>query len=103
VNWRRRLRDLGRAGGTVAVAVTMAGCGTGLIVCNANPDPCCREPQGVACKDEKACLANGGQLGFFPVDDMGGEMFGCGFPRDLGGPDLATPDLSAPHDVGTGD
>jgi hypothetical protein len=104
MDWRRRLRDIGRAGGLATVAMTMSGCIGCTPACNANPDPCCREPMGAACMDEKACLADGGKLGDYPVDDMGGLTYRCGFPQDLGVPDLSTPvDLAKPHDLATGD
>ena len=81
--------------------MTMSGCAGGC--CNANPDPCCGAPTSAACTEEKACLADGGQLGFYPVDG-GYERYMCGFPHDLGVPDLATPaDLARPHDLASGD
>jgi hypothetical protein len=101
MDWRRRLREIGRAGGLVTVAVTMSGCAGGC--CNANPDPCCSAPKSAECETEKECLADGGQADYYK-DDGGFLRYGCAFPRDLGVPDLAAPaDLSRPRDVASGD
>ena len=47
--WKRRLFELAIAGGLAAGT----GCGPGIFACNANPDPCCSEPQSQACADYK--------------------------------------------------
>jgi hypothetical protein len=95
MDWRRRLRDLGRAGGLVTMTVTLSGCPGGC--CNANPDPCCSAPKSVACEAEKVCLAEGGVPTLYPIGDM---LYRCDFPHDLGVPDLSTPaDLAKPRDL----
>ena len=52
MSWKRRLLELSLAGGMVAVTAT-AGCGDGpnIPLCNANPDPCCAQPNSQACYD----------------------------------------------------
>ena len=52
MSWKKRILELSLAGGLAA----SAGCGdTGphIPVCNANPDPCCAQPDSQACIDYK--------------------------------------------------
>ncbi|HEX8952249.1 MAG TPA: hypothetical protein VF997_09000 [Polyangia bacterium] len=76
MSWKRRLLELSLAGGMLAAA---GGCDhtpttVGPIpLCNANPDPCCSQPQSQACYDYQH--------------------------RDLGMP----PDLAPPHDLASTD
>jgi hypothetical protein len=54
VGWRRRLVELAAAGGVLA----SGGCFfDSTPTCNANPDPCCSEPDGPVCAKQHACLA----------------------------------------------
>jgi hypothetical protein len=50
MSWKRRILELSLAGGMLAAA----GCGDngpGIPICNANPDPCCSQPDSQACVD----------------------------------------------------
>ncbi len=52
MSWKRRLLELSLAGGMLAVAG--GGCGDNgpkIPLCNANPDPCCAQPESQACYD----------------------------------------------------
>ncbi len=53
MSWRARLAEIAIAGGMVS------GCGSGIPggSCNANPDPCCPQPDGPACQAQLACEA----------------------------------------------
>jgi hypothetical protein len=55
MSWRERLRALVCAGGSAAVAASLSGC---IGTCNANPDPCCRDPQSEQCAEWKMCEAS---------------------------------------------
>jgi hypothetical protein len=48
--WKKRLVELALAGG---MAAAISGCGPDVPLCNANPDPCCYDPQSSACLDSK--------------------------------------------------
>jgi hypothetical protein len=50
MSWKRRILELTLAGGLLAGA---AGCDDGphIPLCNANPDPCCADPNSQACYD----------------------------------------------------
>jgi hypothetical protein len=49
MSWKRRILELTLAGGVLA---SSAGCDNGFIPsCNANPDPCCSDPNSQACID----------------------------------------------------
>lgn len=56
MSWQRRLAELAAAGG---LALTSAGCPAVIPggTCNANPDPCCSQPDGPACTAQMACIA----------------------------------------------
>ncbi len=57
-DWKSRLRDIAALGG-LALATTQGSCG--VPNCNANPDPCCQDPGGAACKAVEACTASPNQ------------------------------------------
>ena len=61
MSWKQRLLELALAGGLITGGL---GCGDSMghvPACNANPDPCCREPDGTECHDAKAaCAARNG-------------------------------------------
>lgn len=69
--WQTRFLALVAAGGLVAVT---SGCGSdppdnpSTMKCNANPDPCCLEPDGAACKARKIDAGGAG----FDVDAADG-------------------------------
>jgi len=53
MSWKQRFLELSLAGGMIAVT-SAAGCGDNgptIPVCNANPDPCCAQPNSQACYD----------------------------------------------------
>jgi len=56
MSWQRRLAELAAAGG---LAVATTGCPAVIPggTCNANPDPCCSQPDGPACMAQMACIA----------------------------------------------
>jgi len=80
MQWRGRGRELALAGGTVALAATVGGC---FPVCNANPDPCCRDQKSDACAAWNACVA------------ADGGFDACYYNRDLSAPISAPEDLSS--------
>jgi hypothetical protein len=89
MGWKQRLQQLVLAGGTVALA-NCQNC------CNANPDPCCRAPEGERCKVRSQCEANGEGWTYSgpPSDDSPGYCV----PLDQGPPDVA----DAASDAGDG-
>jgi hypothetical protein len=92
MGWRERLRDVAHAGGAVAIAATVSGCVGCVPLCNANPDPCCRDSKSAECAAWNACAAS----------DL--DVFDCYDNRiDLSTPDLAPVDLSSARDVGAAD
>ena len=54
MSWKRRILELSLAGGLLATAGGCGGDGGPVIpLCNANPDPCCSQPNSQACTDYK--------------------------------------------------
>ena len=98
MDWRRRLLELTLAGGTLALTgCPFVGGGT----CNANPDPCCNNPNGTLCSQKNACVAGGGTWddSFERCDTDSGTQAG----NDAG--DANTRDIASdttPSDVGQG-
>jgi hypothetical protein len=65
LDWQKRLAELLIAGGSLMVA----GCSHGpSFACNANPDPCCSEPNSQACQVWNGCLDAGGHWDYEIVD-----------------------------------
>lgn len=62
MDWRKRLLAIAVAGGG-GVAIVTAGCAGGG-TCNANPDPCCKIPEGQKCQPRDDCEADGGTWAF---------------------------------------
>jgi hypothetical protein len=62
MGWQRRILELTLAGGAL---LGSTGCPwNGAFTCNANPDPCCSQPDGSVClevkQEEKDCTDMGG-------------------------------------------
>lgn len=51
MSWKRRLLELSLAGGMLAATAGCGDNGPNVPICNANPDPCCSQPQSQACYD----------------------------------------------------
>ena len=80
MGWKQRLQQLILAGGTVALANCQS-------CCNANPDPCCRAPEGERCKVYSQCEANG--EGWTYSGPASADSPGYCVPLDQGLPDAA--------------
>jgi hypothetical protein len=83
----------------------MAGCGLFASPggpCNANPDPCCRDPQGTQCTQKKACDALGLEYGPGASADDAGVYHNMCLVLDAGLPDLAERDSTVRQDLGDG-
>lgn len=53
MTWQSRLLSLVAAGGLATVSACSSSSPRDLPRCNANPDPCCSDPEGEACKQYK--------------------------------------------------
>ena len=63
MGWQRRIVELAAAGGILAGSTACPWNGP-IFTCNANPDPCCSQPDGAVClevkQEEQDCVQLGG-------------------------------------------
>ena len=85
MGWRKRLLELGLAGGALGLATGFPG---PFFACNANPDPCCSQPHSTACAQWNACRDAGGEPQPQVVDASLQEE--CVFPAPDAGRDGGT-------------